>query len=115
MLSAQPDDSIPADFWRSINYFNLYRLAQVCFIVFIALAFDAERLFGQVKGQLFLVTGLLYAAVVILSFVPLRLRWLQFSWQLAGQVCSDIVALTVLAHASGGIQSSVGLLLMVSM
>lgn len=117
MLNAQPDidDSIPADFWRSMNYFNLYRLALVCFIVFIALAFDAEWLFGQIKGQLFLVTGLLYAAVVILSFVPLRLRWLQFSWQLSGQVCSDIIALTVLAHASGGIQSSVGLLLMVSM
>jgi len=72
-------------------------------------------MFGQIKGQLFLVTGLLYAAVVILSFIPLRLRWMQFSWQLFGQVCSDIVALTVLAHASGGIQSSVGLLLMVSM
>jgi two-component system, NtrC family, sensor histidine kinase PilS len=116
-LNAQPDnvDSTPADFWRSLNYFNLYRLALVSFIVFIALVFDAERLFGEEKGRLFLIAGQVYAAVVLLSFIPLHLRWPRFSWQLAGIMCSDIVALSVLAHASGGIQSSVGLLLMVSM
>jgi two-component system sensor histidine kinase PilS (NtrC family) len=116
-LSAQIDnaDPTPADFWRSLTYFNLYRLALVGFIVVIALLFDARSLFGAEKGRLFLMTGWFYAVIVILSFVLLRLRWLQFSWQLALQVCSDIVALTVLAYASGGVQSSVGLLLMVSM
>lgn len=116
-MSEQPDleDSTPADFWRSLNYFNFYRLALVSFIVFIAIVFDTERLFGEVKGHLFQMTGLFYVLAVLMSFVLLRLRWLQFSTQLAIQVCSDIVALTVLAHASGGVQSSVGLLLMVSM
>ncbi len=114
-LSDRRVDSTRADFWRSLNYFNLYRLALVSFIVFVALAFDAGSMFGVANGRLFLMTGLLYAAVVLLSFIPLHLRWLKFSWQLAMQVCSDIVALTVLAHASGGVQSSVSLLLMVSM
>jgi two-component system sensor histidine kinase PilS (NtrC family) len=112
---SEHDVDIPADFWRSLNYFNLYRLALVGFILFIAIAFEAERLFGASKGQLFLVTGWGYAIAVTLSFIPMRMRWFKFSWQLAWQVCSDIVALTVLSHASGGIQSSVGLLLMVSM
>ncbi|MFA6920502.1 MAG: ATP-binding protein [Gallionella sp.] len=116
-MNEQPDndDTTPADFWRSLNYFNLYRLALVSFIVFIALVFNTERLLGEEKGHLFQMTALFYAVIVLLSFVPLRLRWLQFPTQLAVQVCSDIVALTVLAHASGGVQSSVGLLLMVSM
>jgi len=109
------EESTPADFWRSLSYFNFYRLALVSFIVFIALAFNAEHLFGERSGHLFLMTGWVYTVVVILSFVPLQMRWLPFSWQLAGMVGSDIVVLTVLAHASGGIQSSVGLLLMVSM
>lgn len=108
-------DATPADFWRSLTYFNLYRLALVSFIVFIAVVFNSEHLFGVENGRLFLAAALFYAAVVILSFIPLRLRWLQFSWQLFVQVCSDIVALSVLAYASGGVQSSVGLLLMVSM
>lgn len=114
-LHVKADDVIPADFWRSLNYFNLYRLALAGFIFFIALAFDAEDLFGAKKGRLFTMTAWFYAAVVMLSFIPLRMRWLQFPWQLAMQVCSDIVALTVLAHASGGIHSSVGLLIMVSL
>ena len=108
-------DATPADFWRSLTYFNLYRLALVSFILFIAVVFNSEHLFGVENGRVFLVAALFYAAVVILSFIPLRLRWLQFSWQLFMQVCSDIVALSVLAYASGGVQSSVGLLLMVSM
>ncbi len=112
---AEQADSTPADFWRSLNYFNFYRLALAGFILFIALIFNAERLFGATKGQLFLMTGGFYAVAVMLSFIPLRMRWLQFPWQLAGQGSSDIVVLTVLAHASGGIQSSVGLLLMVSL
>jgi two-component system sensor histidine kinase PilS (NtrC family) len=118
-LSERPDadseDVTPADFWRSLNYFNLYRLALVSFIVFIALVLDSGQLFGESDGRLFLATALFYAALVVLSFIPLYLRWLQFSWQLSVLVCSDIVALTVLAYAGGGIQSSVGLLLMVSM
>lgn len=117
MLNVQPDtdDAIPADFWRSLNYFNLYRLSLVSFIIFIALAFDAASMFGVEKGRLFITTSGFYAVAVFLSFVALRLRWVPFYWQLAVQVCSDIVALSVLAFASGGIQSSVGLLLMVSL
>lgn len=114
-VQTEAADAPPADFWRSLNYFNLYRLVLVSFIVFIALAFDAEWLFGEAKGRLFMMTGWFYAVVVMLSFIPLYMRWLQFSWQLAVQVSSDIIALTVLAHASGGIQSSVGLLIMISL
>jgi two-component system sensor histidine kinase PilS (NtrC family) len=106
---------ISADFWRSLSYFNLYRTVLVSFIVIIAWIFDSERLLGASNGKLFLMTGNLYAFIVLLSFIPLQMRWLPFSWQLAAMVTSDIAALTILAHASGGILSSVGLLLMVSM
>lgn len=112
---AEPVDATPADFWRSLNYFNLYRLTLICAIVLAALMLNPDWLFSELKGRLFLLSGLFYVAIVILSFIQLRLRWLPFSWQLSAQVSSDIVGLTVLAHASGGIQSSVGLLLMVSL
>ena len=112
---ADSDDTTRADFWRSLSYFNFYRLALVCFILFVATIFDTGRMFGEAKGHLFQMTGLFYSVAVMLSFVLLRLRWLQFSTQLAFQVCSDIVALTMLSHASGGVQSSLGLLMMVSM
>ena len=108
-------DHVPAELWRSLNYFNFYRLTLAGFIVGIAWIVGVSSLFGAVKGQLFLMTGWAYVLIVLLSFIPLRLRWMRFDWQLALQVCSDIAVLTVLDYASGDVQSSVGLLLMVSM
>ncbi len=111
----QNADSTSAEFWRYLNYFNFYRLFLVVFIVAIAWVVDTQSLYGEVNGRIFLTTAWLYALSVLLSFVLLRQRWIRFYWQLAIMVCGDIVVLTVLAYASGGVLSSVGLLLMVSM
>lgn len=105
----------PVDFWRSLRYFNLYRLALVSLFVFLAGAFGPSLSLGARNWPVFFATSLIYAAVVMISFIPLQLRWPRFTWQLAGQVGSDIVGLSVLSYASGGIQSSIGLLLLVSL
>ncbi|OGS97730.1 MAG: hypothetical protein A3K04_01535 [Gallionellales bacterium RBG_16_56_9] len=105
----------PVDFWRSLHYFNLYRLTLVSFFVFLAGVFGPSLSLGARNWSIFFVTSVVYAAVVILSFVPLRLRWPRFAWQLAGQIGGDIVGLSILSYASGGIQSSIGLLLLVSL
>ena len=101
------------DFWRSLRYFNLYRLALASFFVFLAGTFGSSLSLSPRNWTLFFVSSLIYAAVAAFSFVPLRLRWPRFTWQLAGQIGTDIVGLTVLSYASGGIQSSIGLLLLV--
>ena len=54
-------------------------------------------------------------AATLISFVLLKLQWPRFNLQLAGQIATDIVVLTMLSYASGGIQSSIGLLLLVSL
>ncbi|MDD5299189.1 MAG: ATP-binding protein [Gallionella sp.] len=103
------------DFWRSLRYFNLYRLVLASLFVFLAGVFGSSLSLGERNWTVFFVASLVYAVVVILSFVPLRLRWPRFTWQLAGQVGGDIAVLSVISHASGGIQSSIGLLLLVSL
>src|SRR5574340_657933 len=105
----------PVDFWRSLRYFNLYRLALVSLFVFLAGAFGPSLSLGARNWSIFFTASLIYAAVVIFSFVPLKLRWPRFAWQLAGQVGGDIVGLSVLSYACGGIQSNIGLLLLVSL
>src|SRR5574340_1020417 len=101
------------DFWRSLRYFNLYRLALASLFVFLAGTFGPSLSLGERNWTVFFVASLIYAVVVMLSFIPLRLHWPRFAWQLAGQVGGDIVGLSVLSYASGGIQSSIGLLLMI--
>ena len=108
-------DSHLFDFWRSLRYFNLYRLALASFFVLLSGLFGAELPLVTYNGPLFFYASVAYAAVVVFSFIPLRLRWPRFTWQLALQIGSDIAALSVLSYASGGIQSNVGLLLLVSL
>lgn len=109
------DTPRPADFWRSLYYFNLYRLALAGLLVFLAVTFGTSLTLGSRNWKLFLAASLVYAAAAALSFIFLKLRRPRFNWQLAGQVSSDIAGLSVLSYASGGIQSSIGLLLLVSL
>jgi two-component system sensor histidine kinase PilS (NtrC family) len=103
------------DLWRSLHYFNLYRMALASLFVFLAGAFGPEMPLGTGALKIFFVASLVYAAVVAASFVTLRLRRLRLNWQLAMMVVGDIVCLSVLSNASGGIQSNVSLLLLVSL
>ncbi|MBI5438178.1 MAG: PAS domain-containing protein [Nitrosomonadales bacterium] len=106
---------LPVDYWRSLSYFNLYRLTLACLFVFLAVTFGPSLSLGARNWTLFFISSLVYAAAAAISFIPLRLRWPRFTWNLAGQVGSDIACISLLSYASGGIQSSIGLLLLVSL
>lgn len=105
----------PADLWRPLLYFNLYRLTLASLFVLLSGVFGSSLSLGAHRLMLFFGSSVVYLAVVVVSFVLLRLRWPRFSWQLAGQMGGDIAGLTVLSYASGGIQSNIGLLLLVSL
>ncbi|HCI12656.1 MAG: hypothetical protein A2063_08505 [Gallionellales bacterium GWA2_60_142] len=113
------DRSIPGspavDFWRSLRYFSLYRLVLTSFFVFLAGTFGPSLSLGARNWQIFFDVSVIYAAAAMLSFLPLWLRWPRFSWQLASQIGVDIVGLSALSYASGGIESNIGLLLLVSL
>jgi two-component system, NtrC family, sensor histidine kinase PilS len=108
-------DFPPVDFWRSLRYFNLYRLTLAGLFVFLAGVFGSSLSLGSYHLLLFFGSSVAYLAAVLLSFIPLHLRWPRFTLQLAVQIGVDIVALSVLSYASGGIKSNVDLLLLVSL
>ncbi len=103
------------DFWRSLRFFNWYRLILVSFFVFLSGTFGAELPLVTHNWTLFFYASVVYSAVVSISFVLLQLRWPRFTWQLALQICGDIIGLSVLSYAGGGIQSNIGLLLLISL
>jgi two-component system sensor histidine kinase PilS (NtrC family) len=107
--------SSPPDFWRPLYFFNLYRLTLGSFLVFLAGAFGPSLPLGERSWKLFLAASLVYTALVAFSFIPFKLRRPRFTVQLALQVGVDIVGLSVISYSSGGIRSSIGLLLLVSL
>lgn len=104
-----------ADLWRSLRYFGLYRLILASFFIILSGVHDAVRLLGVSDEKLFLAGSIIYAGTVLFSLALLKFRWPRFTWQLAIQVGGDIAGLSVLSYASGGIQSSISLLLLISL
>lgn len=103
------------DLWRSITLFNYYRLTLGALLVFLVSWFGYTTPLGSSNMSLFFRTGIVYAALALIFQFAIQWRHPRPSWQLAVHVGSDIVCITVLSHASGGIQSSLGMLLLVSL
>jgi two-component system sensor histidine kinase PilS (NtrC family) len=99
--------------WKALYLFNLYRFTVPTVFVASVLAGISPTYWGQLDERLFLVTGCLYSGFAIISFFAIKQHWLPFNVQVLGQFLFDILAIMVLMHASGGVSSGLGMLLVV--
>ncbi len=99
--------------WRALRLFTLYRITFTIALIFLT-QIDLDNPFlGGFLPQLFLQTTLLYMLFALVFFFVSFYRQL-FTLQLHSQVLLDIIFLTVLMHASGGIASGLGMLIAIS-
>lgn len=101
--------------WRSINFFNLYRLILSSLLVFLFNSFGSALSLIAHSLRLFYDTSVAYLILAVVFQLAIRLRKPKFSIQLAVQVCVDIICVTLLMYAGGGIQSGLGILLLMSL
>jgi two-component system sensor histidine kinase PilS (NtrC family) len=106
---------VTEELWRSISLFNFYRLVLASLCVFLGGTFSDVLSLGSNNMPLFLHASIVYVVLVLISQLAIKLRQPRFGLQLAFQVGTDIACMTVLSHASGGIQSGLGMLLLVSL
>ena len=100
--------------WRALFIFNLYRLTvAIIFVISVSSRFSPSFL-GQFDNKLFLVTGFLYSGFAILCIFCIKKKWPRFNLQVLEQFLLDIVAITLLMHASGGVNSGLGLLFIIA-
>ena len=104
MSSVSPEDH-PPDYWRSLRYYNFYRLALALLFVMLGGLVGPKLTLGPYNLLLFFSASVVYFLATLLSFVLLSLRKPRFAWQLALQVGGDIAFFPVLSYASGGVQS----------
>ncbi|WP_137936936.1 ATP-binding protein [Chitinivorax sp. B] len=103
----------PAAFWRSLLFFNVYRMVVASILMIAALSFQLKGdpdLELQPISLIPIVSG--YWLFSLTSFGTIRARWPVFNLQLSLQVSVDIVIMVTLMHLNGGIRSGLGLLLM---
>jgi two-component system sensor histidine kinase PilS (NtrC family) len=100
--------------WRSLHYFNVYRLIASALLLLMAAAWGPSLQFGARNYGLFVLVAAAQCVVSLLWFVLIRARW-RFELQLGTQVFVDVGATALLTYASHGITSGLGLLLLTTL
>lgn len=103
-----------ARIWKPLRFFNLYRLTLASVFIILYELGPLPTPLGMLDPRLFFQTSVVYLVVSVLSVVLVNMRRPAFQVQLSGQVLLDITFITILMHASGGVASGLGMLLVVS-
>jgi two-component system, NtrC family, sensor histidine kinase PilS len=100
--------------WKAVHLLNLYRLTLAGLFVVLVLSGKDLRFLGSHDARLYLLVSLAYLSFSVASSFTIRQRWPAFLPQVYLQVSVDILALVSLMHATGGVSSGLGFLLLVS-
>jgi two-component system sensor histidine kinase PilS (NtrC family) len=104
-----------ASHWRSLDYFNLYRLTLAAVLSLLALLGALGNVVGQQSPGLFRAASFMYLGAAAMFVLTIRARSPNFRLQLSAHIISDILFVTLLMAASGGVTSGLGLLLLISL
>ncbi len=111
---AEPSDLSRNRSWRTLKLFFIYRTILSLSLALLFFTGTGPAFLGQHSPALFALTCIIYLGLVIASGIPLYLRSSDPLRQSYLQVYLDIIALTLLMHASGGVTTGLGMLLVIS-
>lgn len=104
----------PDSYWRSLFYFNIYRLTVAVLLLTSVAVWGNSQQFGAHDLRLFAIADGAYIVFGAACFALISIRW-RFNLQLTLQVAADIGFIVILMYASGGISSGLGLLLLTTL
>jgi len=105
---------VAAQNWNIVKLFNFYRLAIAAGAFAIAITVNTLPPFGAFSPSLFQTASLIYFVLSLLALETIRRRKPDFETQVSVLAFADVTLLTLLIHASGGLASGLGLLLVVA-
>jgi two-component system sensor histidine kinase PilS (NtrC family) len=112
-LNVQLDPINDATSWRSLTVFAGYRLFLAAILLAVFYLGLPPGFLGESDPSLYSFVSQLYFLLAVgLLFMTVQ-RWVPFSTQTKCQLLIDIVVITLLIHASGGLKTSLGSLLVV--
>jgi two-component system sensor histidine kinase PilS (NtrC family) len=104
----------PESYWRSLHFFNFYRLVIALVLLGGVLLSRNLLQLGSHDRTLFIQVTVIYLLFGLVCAAATRTRW-YFNSQIAIQVMADIGFVTILIYASRGITSGLGLLLLTTL
>jgi two-component system sensor histidine kinase PilS (NtrC family) len=113
-MPRSPTPGYFASHWRSLDYFNLYRLTLALALMFIGLVFGDSVLFHPGASERFQGVSYAYLVVAALFVLGIRARWPGFQIQLTAHITADIIFVILLMTTSDRLAGGLGLLLVIS-
>ena len=105
---------ITRDPWRPLILLNSFRSVLATLLCLLFLTHNLVTPLGHTNPRLFFQTSLLYLAISIVFWVLHARRVPAYPIQVYASAITDIIILTMLMHTSGGIQSGLGVLLVLT-
>jgi two-component system sensor histidine kinase PilS (NtrC family) len=111
----KPDQQNPS--WQYLRLFNYYRSALALFFLILYLNGWTEQFIrpSDYDQQLFLWASVGYVATCFIFMLTLHLHKPGLDIQVIVQTCVDIAVIIALMHASGGVRSGFGMLLIINL
>ncbi|MGZ8164314.1 MAG: sensor histidine kinase [Methylobacter sp.] len=100
--------------WLLLKAFLIYRFMLACLFIILFYSSFGPSLLGANNNQLYLYSSASYLILSILSGICIFWRLTGYTSQAQLLIFTDILILTLLMHACGGIKSGMGILLAVS-
>jgi len=102
--------------WRPFQYFNFYRLLLACLILLASSLPESLVSSFHLTNSAEIFLPVLFYLGVVLSGLMLSIHWQhRFNAQLSGQIFADVIFVSLLMYAFGGVSSGMGALLLVSL
>lgn len=99
--------------WSILRFLNLYRLLLAGLLFSLTLVATPLKPFGEYQPQFFAALSAFYLVFAVTCSFALLWRWPPLRKQAYTQILTDIAAITLFMHASGGVNSGIGILLVV--
>jgi two-component system sensor histidine kinase PilS (NtrC family) len=107
-------DSESTRTWYPLRFLNLYRLCLAGTATVLSIMGTLPKPLGEHNVFLFFVVSILYLAISMTNIFTIKWRQPSFNAQVYTHILIDITAITLLMHASGGVSSGLGMLLVVA-
>jgi len=98
---------------RVLITLNAFRLLITTALLLLFVVDSEPHFFGEAKPTLFAASAAGYLVFAILSAISLRQKWVPSNVLATTQLIVDIIAIVLLMHASGGMESGLGGLLVI--
>ena len=114
LTTSQPLAQDDSNVWKSLHFLNLYRI--ILAGIFVTSIFIEKNLplFGSLDPVGFAITAYIYLVIGVLASFLIRWRWPNFEATVLLLTMADITSLTIIMHTSGGIETGLGMLIVVA-